>query len=74
MSIRVLKIVHFDTHFDSCHVLFAVQDYLVSILLETATKEHFEGARYGARDVHVLSLFVLMCFTSCLIRLKAQGI
>lgn len=27
-------------------LFFAVQDYLVNILLETATKEHYEGARY----------------------------
>lgn len=33
------------------HVVFVGQDYLVNILLETATKEHFEEARYGASAV-----------------------
>lgn len=50
------KLSIFYTRFDSCHVVLAVQDYLVNILLETATKEHCEGARYSANDVHVFCL------------------
>lgn len=44
-----------------------VQDYLVNILLETATKEHYEGARYSMMTVLITLSFVsiiiiIICF------------
>lgn len=37
-------------------VVFVAQDYLVNILLETARKEHCEGARYDR------TVFLFVCF------------
>lgn len=39
----------------------AIQDYLVNILLETATKEHCEGARYVILAHIVLTTLIPVC-------------
>lgn len=37
---------HVKSGIDCHYVVIFVQNYLVNILLDTATKEHTEGARY----------------------------